>query len=71
MKPVRKRFYPKKLRFLAEEHLGVKIQNNNCEFDIVYANESSFETNEHVEGHSSVEDAAAALLLYKKFSKKW
>lgn len=71
MSPVRKRFFPKKLSFLAEEHLGIKIQNNNCEFDINFGDHGSVGEDEHEEGHSSIEDSAAALLLYKKVSKKW
>ena len=62
--------YPKKLSFLAEEHLGIRIQNNDCQFDIDYG-ECTTPTGEHVEGHSSIEDAAAALMLYNKFSDEW
>ena len=71
MRPVRKRFFPKKLSFLAEEHLGVKIQNNSRTFDIDFGGENLNRADEHYEGHSSIEDAAAALLLYKKFHKRW
>jgi len=73
MRPVRKRMYPKKLSFLAQEHLGVEIQQNNCTFKIDYGEHASSSTaqGEHDTGHSSIEDAAAALLLYNKVSSKW
>lgn len=70
MTPVRKRFLPKKLSFLAETHLGIHIQKNNCTFNINYG-EHALEMEEHDRGHSSIEDAAAALMLYKTVSAKW
>ncbi|GFH51832.1 hypothetical protein CTEN210_08308 [Chaetoceros tenuissimus] len=71
MKPVRKKMRSKKLRHLVEEHLGIGIQNNSeNEIDIDHGNHASSH-GEHSEGHSSVEDASATLLLYNKFSTVW
>jgi len=71
MRPVRKKMRPKKLSFLAEEHLGLEIQQNmDTGLDIDHGQFASSH-GEHSEGHSSIEDAAAALLLYSKFSKQW
>jgi DNA polymerase III epsilon subunit-like protein len=66
MRQVRKRMYPRKLSSLCEEHLGFSIQKNDCKIEVI---SSSF--SEHETGHSSVEDAAAALLLYHKVSEEW
>lgn len=71
MKPVRKKMRSKKLRHLVEEHLGIGIQNNSeNDIDIDHGNHASSH-GEHSEGHSSVEDASATLLLYNKFSVVW
>lgn len=71
MRPVRNKMLPKKLSFLAEEHLGLEIQQNiKGGLDIDHGEFASSHC-EHSVGHSSIEDAAAALLLYLKVSKQW
>jgi len=62
---------PKKLSFLAEEHLGLEIQQNTESGLKIDRGQFASRHGEHSEGHSSIEDAAAALLLYSKFSKQW
>jgi hypothetical protein len=76
MQAVRSRRYRRKLSALAEEHLGYQIQQQT------QSPLSSFILNQSADnhcgtfkemslGHSSVEDSAAALLLYAKFSYEW
>lgn len=76
MRPVRKKLYSQKLRHLVQEHLGVMIQHHqkrdspSIHVHINYQDEN-ISTSEHHLGHSSIEDASAALLLYRKFEKEW
>jgi hypothetical protein len=75
MRPVRKKMYSRKLSHLAKEHLDVDIQqhnkiNSNIPVHIDENNEH-ISSSEHHTGHSSIEDASAALLLYLKYEKEW
>lgn len=70
MRPVRRRMYARKLSHLAKEHLDIEIQQNGCN-NIHVVNNDEGCCKDHEIGHSSVEDAAAALLLYRKVSHDW
>lgn len=73
MRRVRKRHYPRKLSELTHEHLGINIQNHGVP-SLLYEKESKNEDDDNNNpslGHDSIEDAAAALMLYKKFSTHW
>ena len=69
MRPVRKRFYPRKLSELSKEYLALNIQNSGiC---TVYESINGDKILTSSIGHDSIEDAAATLMLYKKFSYQW
>jgi DNA polymerase III epsilon subunit-like protein len=67
MRPTRKRHYSRKLSDLTNEHLGIKIQSNGS--SSLYDRDDN--TNKYSLGHDSIEDAAAALMLYMKVSLEW
>ena len=68
MRRKRKDFYPKKLSKLTRKHLGVTIQNNQT--STLYDNGKGKSSSATL-GHDSIEDSAAAMMLYKKFSYEW
>jgi len=70
MRQVRKRMLPHKLSYLCEEHLGITIQNNDCTIEIDKDTHEE-DDDETGDGHSSIEDAAATLLLYRHVSDEW
>jgi len=71
MQAVRSRRYRRKLSALAEEHLGYQIQQQTQSPLSSFILNQSAGNQEMSFGHSSVEDSAAALLLYAKFSYEW
>jgi len=75
MQQVRKKKYSRKLSHLVKEHLEVDIQQNdksNMSIPVhIDKNNEHISSSEHHTGHSSIEDASAALLLYLKYEKEW
>ncbi len=71
MRQVRKRMLPHKLSYLCEEHLGLHIQNNDCTIEFEKDGQDEEVIHETSHGHSSIEDAAATLLLYRHVSDEW
>ena len=71
MRQVRRRLFPRKLSTLTSEELGIEIQQ---ELNLVEQTESCHDTTNEYNtsiGHSSVEDAAAALKLYWHKCQDW
>ena len=71
MRQVRRRLFPRKLSTLTSEELGIEIQQ---EPDLIEQTESCHNTTNEYNtsiGHSSVEDAAAALRLYWHKCQDW
>lgn len=67
MRQVRRKFYKQKLAFLAQNELGITIQNDSSNSILP----SSLSTQTSNIGHSSVEDATATLLIYLKHHQSW
>ena len=69
MRKVRRKMYSNKLSTLSSDILDIEIQNNNKKKQS--SSSSSELTNDSNVGHSSVEDAAAALRLYWHQANEW